>query len=291
MVQPLDMNAVEQALQGFTIPPQPDVLLHIQQLIQQPEPNIQRLATLINMDIGLAGFTLKVVNSAYFGLRSKITSIEHACKFLGLNRVVKLIRSVLLRFTLEQGQQKDPFSQKLWSNALLVANSAASLARHLQWPQELCDDCYTLGLFRNAGIALITAQAPNYADLVKVGVLAGQSYSESEEHRFHTCHEILGYLIAQSWGLPAELCNVIAYHHSPALILESDNELEQRLFAILKLAEHMSGESRVLLDINLDPEWEQFAPPILDVLQLELFQLPELAEVLRQNELTTIYTG
>lgn len=291
MVQPLDMNAIEHALKGFTIPPQPDVLLHIQQLLQQPEPNIQRLATLINLDIGLAGFTLKVVNSAYFGLQTKITSIEHACKFLGVNRVVKLVRSVLLRFTLEQEQHKDPFSHKLWANALLVATTAATLAKHLNWPQEAADDCYTLGLFRNAGIALITAQANNYSDMVRLGLLAGQGFSETEEQRFATCHEILGYLIAQSWGLPDELSNVIAYHHSPALILASDSELEQRLFAILKLAEHMSGESRVLLDLTLDPEWEQFAPQILDVLELELFQLPELAECLHRQDIKNIYTG
>lgn len=291
MAQPLDMNAIELALKGFTIPPQPDVLLHIQQVLQQQEPNAQRLATLINLDIGLAGFTLKVVNSAYFGLRIKITSIEHACKFLGIDRVVKLVRSVLLRFTLEQEQQNNPFSHKLWTNALLVATTAATLAKHLNWSQEEADDCYTLGLFRNAGIALITAQASNYADMVRLGLIAGQGYSEAEEQHFSTCHEILGYLIAQSWGLPAELCNVIAYHHSPALILSSDSELEQRLFAILKLAEHMSGESRVLLNLTLDPEWEQFAPQMLDILQLELFQLSELAEVLHQQDIKNIYSS
>ncbi len=78
MVKPIDMKAVENALAGFTIPPQPEVLLRIKQEIELEDPNINTIATLINMDIGIAGFTLKVVNSAYFGLRRKISSIEHA---------------------------------------------------------------------------------------------------------------------------------------------------------------------------------------------------------------------
>jgi len=246
MAQAIDMSAIEQALNGFTIPPQPEILQHIQQQLDAPEPNIKRIATLINLDIGIAGFTLKVVNSAFFGLRHKITSVEHACKFLGVNRVLKLVRSVLLRFTLAEGQD-DKFSLKLWASALHTANIAMTLAKHFNLPQTLQDDCYSLGLFHNAGIALIHPQAAHYEQIMQQGLLAQFGYSEIEEQHFKTCHEVLGYLIAESWGLTPELCNVIAYHHSPQLMLESDSDIEKQLFALLKLAEHFSGEADTFL--------------------------------------------
>ncbi len=288
MAQAIDMSAIEQALNGFTIPPQPEILQHIQQQLDAPEPNIKRIATLINLDIGIAGFTLKVVNSAFFGLRQKITSVEHACKFLGVNRVLKLVRSVLLRFTLAEGQN-DKFSLKLWASALQTANIAMTLARHFNFSQAIQDDCYSLGLFHNAGIALIHQQTNSYAQLMQQGLLAQYGYSETEERHFHTCHEVLGYLIAESWGLTPELCNVIAYHHSPQLMLESDSETEKQLFALLKLAEHFAGESRQLFDLSLDPEWEQHKSAILDELDLEPLQLPELAELLHRQHISTIY--
>lgn len=289
MAQAIDMSAIEQALNGFTIPPQPEILQHIQQQLDAPQPNIKRIAALINLDIGIAGFTLKVVNSAFFGLRQKITSVEHACKFLGVNRVLKLVRSVLLRFTLAEGRD-DKFSLKLWSSALQTGNIAMTLAKHFNFAQQVQDDCYSLGLFHNAGIALIHQQAPNYEQVMQQGLLAQYGYSEIEEQHFQTCHEVLGYLIAESWGLTSELCNVIAYHHSPALMLESDSDTEKQLFALLKLAEHFSGESRQLFELSLDPEWEQHKSAILEVLDVEPLQLPELAELLHRQHISTIYS-
>lgn len=289
MAHAIDMSAIEQALDGFTIPPQPEILQHIQQQLDLPEPSIKRIAALINLDIGIAGFTLKVVNSAFFGLRHKITSVEHACKFLGVNRVLKLVRSVLVRFTLSEGRD-DKFSLKLWSSALQTGNIAMTLAKHFNFSQDIQDDCYSLGLFHNAGIALIQQQVSNYEPLLQQGLQQGRGYSEIEEQYFHTCHEVLGYLVAQSWGLTAELCNVIAYHHSPALMLETDSELEKQLFALLKLAEHFSGESRQLFNITLDPEWELHKGAILEVLDIEPLQLPELAELLHRQHINTIYS-
>ncbi|MCS4306048.1 HD-like signal output (HDOD) protein [Rheinheimera pacifica] len=289
MAHAIDMSAIEQALDGFTIPPQPEILQHIQQQLDLPEPNIKRIAALINLDIGIAGFTLKVVNSAFFGLRHKITSVEHACKFLGVSRVLKLVRSVLVRFTLSEGRD-DKFSLKLWSSALQTGNIAMTLAKHFNFSQDIQDDCYSLGLFHNAGIALIQQQVSNYEQLMQQGLQQGRGYSEIEEQYFHTCHEVVGYLVAQSWGLTPELCNVIAYHHSPALMLESDSELEKQLFALLKLAEHFSGESRQLFNITLDPEWELHKSAILEVLDMEPLQLPELAELLHRQQINTIYS-
>ena len=289
MAHAIDMSAIEQALDGFTIPPQPEILQHIQQQLDLPEPSIKRIAALINLDIGIAGFTLKVVNSAFFGLRHKITSVEHACKFLGVNRVLKLVRSVLLRFTLAEGRD-DKFSLKLWASALQSANIAMTLARNFNFSQDIQDDCYSLGLFHNAGIALIQQQVSNYEQLMQQGLQQGRGYSEIEEQYFHTCHEVLGYLVAQSWGLTPELCNVIAYHHSPALMLETDSELEKQLFALLKLAEHFSGQSRQLFNITLDPEWEQYKGAILEVLDVEPLQLPELAELLHRQHINTVYS-
>jgi len=289
MAHAIDMSAIEQALDGFTIPPQPEILQHIQQQLDMPEPSIKRIAALINLDIGIAGFTLKVVNSAFFGLRHKITSVEHACKFLGVSRVLKLVRSVLVRFTLSEGRD-DKFSLKLWSSALQTGNIAMTLARHFNFSQDIQDDCYSLGLFHNAGIALIQQQVSNYEQLLQQGLQQGRGYSEIEEQYFHTCHEVLGYLVAQSWSLTPELCNVIAYHHSPALMLETDSELEKQLFALLKLAEHFSGESRQLFNITLDPEWELHKGAILEVLDIEPLQLPELAELLHRQHINTVYS-
>ncbi|HEY9042109.1 MAG TPA: signal transduction protein, partial [Rheinheimera sp.] len=71
---------------------------------------------------------------------------------------------------------------------------------------------------------------------------------------------------------------------------ESDSDAEKQLFALLKLAEHFSGESRQLFELSLDPEWEQHKSAILEVLDIEPLQLPELAELLHRQQISTIYS-
>lgn len=288
MVKPIDMSLVENALAGFTIPPQPDVLLRIKQEIELEDPDINTIAALINMDIGIAGFTLKVVNSAYFGLRRKISSIEHACKFLGLNRVVKLVTSVVLRFTLSDGQN-DPFTQKLWNSAMNVGSAAMLIAQQLRLGSDCADDCYSLGLFHNAGISLILAQFPDYAKVLKVGLSNQMLYTDIEQRYFSTNHETLGYLIAQAWGLSPEIINVIANHHNPDAVLLSTDLYEKRLFAILKLAEHLTAEEACLFDVNLEQEWQQYGEAVLDILELDEMQMPDLGDYLLQNGVENHY--
>lgn len=282
MVKPIDMSLVQQALSGFTIPPQPEVLLRIKAEIELEDPNINTIATLINMDIGIAGFTLKVVNSAYFGLRRKISSIEHACKFLGLNRVIKLVSSVVLRFTLSDGKS-DPFTLKQWNSAMDVGSAAMLIAQHLRLGSDCADDSYSLGLFHNAGTALIHAQFPDYPKVMKVGLTNQMSITAIEQRYFNVTHETLGFMIAQSWGLAQEISNVIAYHHQPELLLASTDLYEKRLFAILKLAEHMTGEEGILFDIQQESEWQQYGTAILDVLELDEMHLLDVGDFLLEH--------
>ncbi len=282
MVKPIDMKAVENALAGFTIPPQPEVLLRIKQEIELEDPNINTIATLINMDIGIAGFTLKVVNSAYFGLRRKISSIEHACKFLGLNRVVKLVSSVVLRFTLSDGKA-DPFTLRQWNSAMDVGSAAMLIAQHLRLGSDCADDCYSIGLFHNAGMALIHAQFPDYPKVLKVGLSQQMNFGDIEQRYFNTSHEMLGFMIAQSWGLAPEISNVIAYHHQPELLFHSTDMYEKRLCAILKLAEHMVGEQQTLFDVSDDTQWQRIADAVLDTLELDEMHLLDLGDFLLEN--------
>lgn len=288
MAKAINMAVVEQALSGFTIPPQPGVLLAIKAEIESDDPNIHRIAELISQDVGIAGFTLKVVNSVYFGLRRKVSSVEHACKYLGLNRVIKLVSSVVLRFTLSQGKT-DRFTTALWHSATQVANAAMLIAQQLRLGSDTVDDAYSLGLFHNAGMALIAGQFPDYAKVLKQGLQQGHSVPESEQQHFETSHELLGYMIAQSWGLAPELANVIAYHHSPALMLVSDDLYEKRLFALLKLAEHMTEENRILLESDQDPEWQQYKTTLLDLLELDELSLHDLGDYLAQHEVPNCY--
>ncbi len=80
-------------------------------------------------------------------------------------------------------------------------------------------------------------------------------------------------IYAQNRSYPTILAK--AYHHHPNVILFSEDEEEQHLGAILKLAEHMVGLPSLFSATTTDYEWEQYELHILDILAMEKFQLLE----------------
>lgn len=289
MATPLDMSAVRKSLANFTIPPRPDMLIELQQELDSPDPDLKHIAEIIHNDVGIAGFTLKVVNSALFSLPRKIASIDHACMFLGKNRVIQLVKSVALKFTLSEGK-KDAFTEKLWRSSSNVGACAMTLAKHLGFDDETADELYTTGLFHNAGMALILEQNPNYPEVLKQAYQQScKSISDFETKELRATHELLGFLIAQVWGLSNELSNVIAYHHSPLLILATGTEKEKQVMALLKLSEHMIDLPHLLGDAKEDEEWQEFGDRLLMILNLKPSQLPEIGEVLNQAGIDNKY--
>ncbi|WP_018692324.1 HDOD domain-containing protein [Algicola sagamiensis] len=290
MAEPVDMMKIDKILDGFSIPPRPDLLKDIDEELKQEEPNIRKISNLIGQDIGISGFTLKVVNSPLFSLPRKINSIEHACSYLGIDRVVKLVNSVILRFKLSEGKE-DPFTTRLWNSSSAVGNAALVLAEHFDLGEETASDCYTLGLFHNAGKALIIEQSPDYPEVLdKAYRQSNQTIADIEETEIESSHEVLGFLLAQSWGLSHELCNVIAYHHNHHIMMATGEAQEKQIFCILKLAEHMTGLSEYFSPGSNDQEWGRHHQTILDYLEIEDFQLADIGEELKSQGVDNIYS-
>ena len=289
MISRISLDQVDQALAKFNIPPRPDMLEKIQQEVEKDDPDLKIISSLINQDIGVASFTLKVVNSPLFSLSRQVKSIEHACTFLGVTRVCKLLQSIVLRFTLSEGDET-PYSQRIWNTANAIGTGASVLAREFELPENYVDDCYTLGLFHNAGMALAHKLSPDYKKVVvKAYNQASHTISEVEERELAMSHEVLGYLIANSWSLPDHLTEIITYHHNHELMFHHSNKEEERLFAILKLTEHMLGIPKLLGNARIDYEWEKYGTEIMNILHIETSHFTHLAEALDSQGLSTIY--
>src|SRR3989339_730089 len=79
------------------IPSMPTVVSESLNLIDNPNSNIRQLADIISKDIAITTQILKLVNSAYYGFPSQITTINKAMALLGLNKIKSLILSVAVK--------------------------------------------------------------------------------------------------------------------------------------------------------------------------------------------------
>lgn len=276
MAPPIDRTKIELALEGFTIPPRPELLLALQAELDTGEPDAKKIAQLISKDITISGFVLRVINSPVYALTRQIDSVQQACMILGAKRIVQLVRSVLLRYNIGDNKP-DPFINTIWDTSTDLAEASMAICQHLNL--EFADEAYSVGMFNNAGMALIYSANPDYLTVLQSAKDKENVHiSAIEEHYLNTSHELISFMIAESWGLTHDVCNVLAYHHSCQTIFNTGTFYEKQLMSILKLAEHILETHKKLGYSEFDIEWKLYKESILDILEIEVFHLIDVGE-------------
>ncbi len=114
-------DEVRQLFAKAKMPSSPALAARILELAEDPDSTVDQFADLIQMDPALAARLLRMTNSAAFGQRQQVTTIQRAVSLLGINRV----RTVSLGFQLvgHLGRLGGcPFDMKqFWQHSLLRA--------------------------------------------------------------------------------------------------------------------------------------------------------------------------
>jgi HD-like signal output (HDOD) protein len=233
--QRLDEEA-EQIIRELGIPPCPTVLTRLLKEMRQDEPDFAAIAKLISSDVGLAAAMLKTVNSPFFGLRTKATSVQQALSLLGLRNVVQIVTGALLKMAFpESGDDLDHF----WERSAGIAQVAARLAKPLAGLDR--DDVYTFALFRDCGIPLMMRKYPKYSGFLRDDLATAiRPFTQVEQALFKMDHARVGSALASSWMLPDETSAAILYHHDyPALESGQLKEASCKLVAIGLVSEFL----------------------------------------------------
>lgn len=252
-------SSLEQFQASFRVPPAPHVVTNLFKKLQEPEPDIEQIVDIVSGDKSLEALVLKTVNSPLFGLNAKVTSIQRAANLLGLACLTNIVMALALKHSFEAD---DGLPENFWDAPFKIACLAVSLAHRVSGVSA--DQAYLLGLFHNAGQALMLQKYPAYAELLQRFQHGGEeNVCELEERLFGTHHATLGYFLARSWGLPKMLAEMIYQHHHfnqwypQAYEASSDSAL---LLAVLKMAEHIE---HLHCGAASDPEWQQISAQVL----------------------------
>lgn len=283
MSQELSPELIQQALQGISIPPQPQIMVDLQFEQYMPDPDLEAIARLISQDPGLSGALLKLVNSPHFGLSNKIGSIQRAVDLLGSRSIINLINAQSIKG--EMSDETIVTLNRFWDTAQDVAETCLTLAKRTGL--EAVDEAYTLGLFHDCGVPLMLKRFPDYMRVLEDAYASAGPDTrvvDTENQVFNTNHSVVGYYTAKSWRLPEHITAAIANHHN-ALAVFSDcssrNAQLKNLLAVLKMAEHICASYRVLGSQGVDHEWNAVAPLVLDYIGLSEYDFESLKQTLR----------
>ena len=125
-------------------------LIRLLAALQDPHIELAELETLVTHDISLSYRLLRYINSAFFGLRSRVTSIGHAVRLLGLENVKRW--STLMLFA---GVDHQP--RELVTTALIRARFCELAGPRYQLHNT--DRLFTLGLMSVIDALMNTSMA------------------------------------------------------------------------------------------------------------------------------------
>lgn len=192
----------------------------------------KELVEVIEHDPILITKMLRLVNSAYFGLAQKITSINYAVIYIGMNTVKNLALSAatlgVLPRTNRAGFDMDAFLLHSLSTAII----ARIFARKLKIPERENFDFFISGLVHDFGKIVFAHFMPDDFKLaLRMVREEGLPLCEAEQKIFASDHTQIGSLLGEKWNLPTHVTACMRNHHcqdrEASMIIDSVSAADQ----------------------------------------------------------------
>lgn len=230
------------------LPTLPGIVLKILEAVKNENTNLEDLGEILSLDPPLSGKILGLINSAFYALPVKITSVSHAVKLLGVNTVKKVALSFSLLHLVKPNKKDDFNCAEFWRNSVMTGVVCRFLAKKVL--PALAEDSFTLGLLHDIGMLGLNQAMPKQYNLVLREQKATQGdYYEAEKQILGFTHMELSGVMIKQWGLPDFFREPAENHHLP-VILETLPEparlMGKLLFLATQVVEYFSDGRKTL---------------------------------------------
>lgn len=215
-----------------TLKPNTHALGHIRKTLADPRQGPAEIARAVEKDVSIASAVLRVVNSPFYGLGQRCTSIRHAVSLLGTHRVGEVV-STSVALTLLKAAA--PSAPAIAGHSLGVASIARYLAPMIGVPAE---DAFTAGLLHDVGLLVLVQQhRPGYGDWVADGRVSELDPADERAHG-EVDHATVGAFATARWEIPSPMPEVVGLHHDWDKAAAAPKEVRD-LVVVLQAAEHL----------------------------------------------------
>lgn len=158
----------------------------------------------------------KVINSAYYSLPNKITSVGQSVVYLGINTVKNLALGFAAVGILPRTTTAGFDVQRYLLHSLVVAGVARHLGQLFARDEVEPGDCYVAGLLHDFGKIVLAQFLPaEFSEAMRYSTEQGIPLHEAENRIIGIDHGVVGAMLAHRWTFPVELVDCIRDHHDP----------------------------------------------------------------------------
>ena len=197
------------------IPSLPVSVSKVMEICNKTSARPSDLNRVISLDPVLTGRLLKLINSAYYGLGTHVTSLVKAITMLGINTVKNLALSSAILSTLPKNKKVHGLDMEgYWRHCLCVGVTSKFLAEKQGIDPRYQEEYFTAGLLHDIGkIPLNAVLSGEYLQTVTMADSEQKPLFEAENDNFGINHSFAGKMIAGAWKLERPVTDVITHHH------------------------------------------------------------------------------
>ncbi|MFV0422933.1 HDOD domain-containing protein [Oleidesulfovibrio sp.] len=250
-------------LENARLPALPIVFHKLQQQLEDPDTSVDDVAWTISMDPKLTVSLLRLVNSAFFGLKVHVETVSRAVAILGAKRLSALATGTLLLGLFHERPPQAIDVDEFWRHSVACGLAARTIGICIG--RETPERLFVAGLLHDIGWLALCCERPDLAcGALRESAHSGDMLHECEQRVLGFDHGVLGYRLAAKWNLPPAIASAIAWHHEPEkAVADSANALHMDDVDIVHFADlvvHAMGASITCDQFvpRLDPQsWER----------------------------------
>lgn len=233
-----------------TLPGMPAAAVKLLALMDSEEVTTPAIENILRRDPALTANLLKLANSAYLGLPSKIGSVRQAVMLLGFKRLIQMVIATCTNALMDRavpGYDLPP--GELWRHSVAVSVAAEGLVRELGLPAA--EEFFTAALLHDVGKLVLGQFVADDYPRIERALAQGVSFEAAERIVFGTDHAAIGAEVLARWSLPEEIVAAVRFHHTPE---GADRE------SLMLDVVHVANMLCLMLGIGVGREGLHYAP-------------------------------
>ena len=259
--------------------PLPHIVTKILKLIEDSNSTAKSFEELFKQDPVLTARLLKLVNSSYYGLRNKVSSIPQAIVMLGYKTLKNLVLAASLNRLIKGEFPGYGFKNNgLWHHSFLTATWAEKLAKTLGWEKQQAQEIFVGGLLHDIGKLIMSSYInSNLKEMLVTLIENDGNLIYAEQNLVGIDHTEIGACVAEKWNFAPELIFVIQNHHN-----HLDKQNQNTETALLQLTDYLINQDHIGMFDNF-PINTTLNTSCLEILKINYDIIPEFKEKILQS--------
>lgn len=228
------------------LPTIPAIAHEILNLIGDDKVSVNKIESIVENDPAISGKILSVANSAFFGSRQAIKTLDNAIMRIGFNNVKNIALGISIMTVFDEGKGPKVLDyQRIFNHSVSVGFIAKRISDELKLGTS--EEIFLNGILHDVGFLVLSRYFDDsYKDVLE-SMNNGQTLLEAEKSVLEFDHAELGVWLAKQWQLPNNIKDTIEFHHTPSHATRS-----AKYVSVTHLADYISTKN-ILSPVDKDP--------------------------------------